>query len=89
MILTHARNLTADVERLPEGDDFFFVDRCLSVAERARALGAHSVARAVEWMAGRGSMQHGYERTFWATLRAAERWLHREEVRALRVWGQR
>ncbi len=82
--LAKARELVAEVERLPEGDPFAYADDCLRVALRAERLGAHSVARACRWLTHVENLQLA-DPTFNddRAVEIALRWLSRQEAAAL------
>ena len=78
--LARARELLADVVELADIMDETFVDRCRDVAERARGMGAHSVARVVTWLYHHETLsRHGYDAMHFYAEDVAKRWLARQE----------
>lgn len=78
--LTPARALVADVCALAFIMDESFYGRCRVVASDARRLGAHSIARAVCWIAHPDTLgRHGYDAMHFRAEDCARRWLRRVE----------
>ena len=85
--LSRARELVAEVEALAawdaDTDTRDWPDVTDAVARRAERVGAHSVARAVRWLAHPCSLdRHGYDTIHFRAEDTAHRWLARMEQEA-------
>lgn len=78
--LGRARRLVERVHDLEASIDNYYED-CWAVRMEARHLGAHSVARAVGWIAHPDTLgRHGPDVMFARAERVATAWLRRQEV---------
>ena len=78
--MKRARRLVERVEELA-GEIDGLVDAGLAVEREAKALGAHSVARAVFWLLLPETLsRHGYDAMHARAERIARNWLKRMEV---------
>jgi hypothetical protein len=81
--LSEARKLYAMVEALEECVDETWPDRLADVERAARRLKAHSVARAMLWLADLDALSHyGYDHMHIRANAVARRWLRRVEAAA-------
>ena len=80
--LKRARDLVADVEDLANVVDETWPDRIMSVAEKARRMGAFSVERVVWWLFNPCTLdRHGYDAMHFRAEDVAHRWLRRQEMK--------
>lgn len=81
--LERIRRLVERVEALEECVDFW-PDCCFRVATHARNVGAHSVARAVEWLTHPETLErHGHDAMHIRAEKVARTWLERAERRLM------
>ena len=81
--LAKARDLVAEIEaHLEDEDQFDYLARSERLAQRAKHLGAYSVARVLLWASHPAFFdKYGFETVDIEVERVAVRWLRRQELK--------